>query len=384
MNDRTVHVLYVLTKLELGGAQKVCLSLLDGTQKELSSSLVSGTQGPLVDQAKKYKNVFLLNTLKREASIKNLFEELRAFFHMIRIMRQLKKKYKNVVVHTHSTKAGIMGRWAAFFARVKNRVHTVHGFGFHDHQSRLAWFIHFFLEYVTSFITTHYVCVSQADRAIGIKYFWRFKKRSSIIRAAVNWNKFYQPALVEKGAQKFIFGTVSCFKPQKNLIDLLKAFKQMYTALSEKDRSRVELQIAGDGVEREKLETWITQNNLQQNIILLGWRTDVEKLMRTWNVFTMSSLWEGLPCAVVEARLSKLPVISYRIAGIPEVIVDAKNGFLVDAGDWRTLGTRMRYLVENRSAYDRMSVYQDNLFDFSDDVMIKKHISLYKNLFKNF
>jgi glycosyltransferase involved in cell wall biosynthesis len=357
---------------------------MDGLQHELTTSLISGTQGPLVEQAKKHKNVFLLRSLKREVGIKTLFYELASFYQMIKQMRKLKKKYKNIVVHTHSTKAGLMGRWAAFFARIKKRVHTVHGFGFHEHQSTLGWYTNFLLEYLTNFITTHYVCVSHADQKIGIQYFRKFEKKSSIIRAAVEWDKFYQPALLDKKPKKFIFGTVSCCKPQKNLGDLLMAFKKMHDSLKDENKSRVELQIIGDGTERATLEEWVKKNEMKKKILFLGWQTNVARWMRTWNVFVMSSLWEGLPCSVVEARLSKLPVISYRIAGIPEVITDTKNGFLVDAGNWKTLAQRMQYIIENRSTYDRMSVYQDNLFDFSNAVMIKKHISLYKNLFKIF
>jgi glycosyltransferase involved in cell wall biosynthesis len=374
----------VLTKLELGGAQKVCLSLLEGVNQELSTSLMSGTQGPLVEQANKHKETFLLDSFKREVGIKTLFYELTTFYKMLRRMRKLKKKYQNLVVHTHSTKAGLMGRWAAFFARIKKRVHTVHGFGFHEHQSKIGYFINFILEYITSFITTHYVCVSMVDQNIGKKHLYKFLQKSSIIRAAVDYKRFYQPALLDKSSKKFIFGTVSCCKPQKNLIDLLKAFKEMNNSLSKEHQARIELHIIGDGGERPKLEKWLEEHNMKEKILMLGWQTDVARWMCKWNVFVMSSLWEGLPCAVVEARLSKLPVISYRIAGIPEVITDSKNGFLVDAGDWKTLGQRMQNLVENRATYDRMSVHQDNLFDFSNEVMIKKHISLYKNLFKNF
>ena len=159
-----MHIVYILTKLELGGAQKVCLSLLQGVKNTThSSSLITGDQGELLQEAKKYDNVFLLSSLKREVGITSLLSEIKTFFEIIKILKNLKKKYKTVIVHTHSTKAGILGRWAAFFAGIKKRVHTIHGYGFHDHQPKWQWNLIFSLEYITSLITTKFICVSEQN-----------------------------------------------------------------------------------------------------------------------------------------------------------------------------------------------------------------------------
>ncbi|MBU1007590.1 glycosyltransferase [Candidatus Dependentiae bacterium] len=380
MKKNQPHILYVLTKLELGGAQKVCLTLLKGiTNHNITSSLLSGTEGPLVEQAKKHDSVFLLKSLKREVGIKTIFYEFLAFIQMITHMRKLKKNHPNVIVHTHSTKAGLMGRWAAFFARIKKRVHTVHGFGFHDHQSRIGWYANMILEYITSLITTHYVCVSRCDQNIGNTYFPWFSKKSSVIRAAVDWNRFYQPAKQTK-SDKIIFGTVSCLKPQKNIIDLLKAYKYVCDNLSQDNQNRIHLQIIGDGIQRPLIESWLAKNNLLNKVDLLGWQHNVDQWMRSWDLFVMSSLWEGLPCAIVEARLNNLPVIAYNIAGIPEIIADKKNGFLVPAGNWKLLGNRMKNLVENHTLLQTLSFYNDHLEDFQNSTMIKKHSELYSRM----
>ena len=375
-----VHVLYVLTKLELGGAQKVCLSLLEGlAQYGCQSSLVSGTGGPLVTRAKKHKSVFLIDSFKREIGLVALWSEFKTFIQLIKIMRRLKKQHPRLVVHTHSTKAGILGRWAAFFARVTKRVHTVHGFGFHAFQNKIIWFVIFACEWITALITTHFVCVSHEDKKTGSRLLPGFAKKSSIIRAAVEWDKFYQPARItcmDKHNQ-FIFGSVSCFKPQKNLFDLLNAFKKVQEQLG----NLVRLQIIGNGALRPKLETFIKEHNLNDSIDLLGWRSDVSSWMKSWDVLVMSSLWEGLPCTVIEARLSKLPVISYPIGGIPEVILDGKNGFLSPVGNWHTLASRMIRIATDKNCYTKLSQYRDQLDDFKDGIMIKQHTSLYKQLF---
>jgi glycosyltransferase involved in cell wall biosynthesis len=383
--NKQPHVLYVLTKLELGGAQKICLSLLKGVQqKGITSGLISGTEGVLVDEAKKHNSVYLnsvylIDSLKREVGLRSIVLELKTFFRMISYMKKLKQKTE-LVVHTHSTKAGIFGRWAAFFAGVKTRIHTVHGFGFHEYQKKVPWVIHYLFELFVSFITTHYVCVSKLDVETGKKLIPRFGKKSSIIRAAVSWDSFYLPAvkLEQKNKKQFLFGTVSCFKPQKNLFDLLRAFHCLHTGLPFEKKDSVVLQIIGDGALRGQIEEWIAKHNMQKNILLLGWQDNVASFLKTWDAFVMSSLWEGLPCSIVEARLSKLPVVSYNIGGVSEVIKNGENGFLIKPGDWKALAWRMEQLLLDEQLYGAMSANKEDLNDFNDKVMIEKHINLYK------
>ncbi|MBD3272778.1 glycosyltransferase [Candidatus Dependentiae bacterium] len=381
---KKVNVLYIITKLELGGAQKVCISLIKGIKKLGGfAGLVSGDKGPLVKDVQNLNSVFLLKDFKREIGFKNLFKDIKLFFKLIVLIRKIKKKYPDLIIHTHSTKAGIVGRWAGFFAGVKKRVHTVHGFGFHEHQNKLSWLFIYLMEFFTAFITTHYICVSAYDVDIGSRLLPFFKKNNSLIRAAVEYDKFYIPAKSVKpfSDAKFILGTVSCFKPQKNLIDLLKAFKKIINDLSLK-KDKLILQMIGDGILREDLKKWVDQNNLQNNVEFLGWQSDVSKWIKNWNLFVMSSLWEGLPCAIVEARLSRLPVVAYNISGIPEVIINNKNGFLVKPGDWKTLAEKIKFFILNEKDYIKISNHNDDLFDFHEKNMIKNHVSLYRGLFR--
>lgn len=400
------NVLYIITKLELGGAQKVCLSLLKGIKDNGGfAGLVSGDQGALVKEVQNLDSVFLLKDFKREIGLKNLFKDIKLFFQLIKLIRKIKKKYPDLIVHTHSTKAGILGRWAALFAGIKKRVHTVHGFGFHEHQNKIEWLFIYLMEFFTAFITTHYVCVSKYDANTGSKLLPFFEKRYSIIRAAVEYDKFFIPAksISNFDEGKFIIGTVSCFKPQKNLIDLLRAFKKVINDLTEKSEKHTRpshkasagtasvkifnvkeqfiLQIIGDGILRKELQSWVVKNNLQNNVEFLGWQSNVASWIKTWNLFAMSSLWEGLPCAIIEARLSRLPVVAYRISGIPEVIINNKNGFLVKPGDWEMLAEKIKFFILNQKDYLEISNYNDPLLDFHENSMIKNHIILYKSLF---
>ncbi|MBL4587836.1 glycosyltransferase [Candidatus Babeliales bacterium] len=225
------RVVYIITKLELGGAQKVCLALHQDLKKnKMVSTLISGKEGALVQEAGKSDHVILLEDFKREVGFGLFLYELRAFWNLYKVLRSIVKKHPDIIVHTHSTKAGIMGRWAAFFARVKYRIHTVHGFGFHDYQPWHTWYMIFIFEWITSLITSHFVCVSEKDKAVGSKKLPFFARKSSIIRAAVDDEK-YQMAKKSSNkwheGTKIVIGTIACFKPQKNMIDLLRSFYKL-------------------------------------------------------------------------------------------------------------------------------------------------------------
>lgn len=372
------HVVYIITKLELGGAQKVCLSLFNGMEQTgYSTTLISSSTGKLVDTIIDRKNVILLNSFAREVSLLSVWKEIRCFFQLIKVLRQIKKKYTNVIVHTHSSKAGILGRWAAFFAGIKKRIHTIHGFAFHQHQSFIIWLLCYLPELLTSFITTHYICVSSADVKSGIQLFPRFSHKHSIIRAAVG-EQFYIPAKVSRRADKnepFIFGTISCFKPQKNLFDILRAFKSVY-----EHNNNARLEIIGDGILRDHITNWIGQHNIKPVVTLHGWQNNVAPIMSTWHTFVLSSLWEGLPCAIVEARLLHLPVISYDTGGIHDIIEHNKNGLLYNQKDWPALATGMQRIMKNKKLYTKLQSYQENLDDFNNTQMIQNHITLYKQM----
>lgn len=378
MKKKEIHVVYVITKLELGGAQKVCLSLLDGLRKShVDSFLISGTEGTLAPTVEKKEHVFLLDTFKREVSPLWIFKEVKNFFNLIKLIRKLKKTHDNLIIHTHSTKAGLLGRWAGLFARAPYRLHTVHGFGFHPYQSTIAWLINYALELMTSFVTTHYVCVSSYDVQTACKLIPRFKNKHSIIRAAID-DVSFQGAISDKSHNKpFIIGTIACFKKQKNLFDLLKAFQYAYT-----HNSHLKLEVIGDGNLRPHIETWIKKNQLESAITLHGWVHDVPKKLTSWHAFALSSLWEGLPCAIIEARIAQLPVLAYDTGGIKDVIFENQNGMLFKPSNWQSLGEGIVTLSFDPELYKKLSSHQDDLTDFSKQTMIDQHILLYQQLHK--
>lgn len=376
---RSIHVVHIITKLELGGAQKVCLTLVNELKKRgINTFLVSGKEGLLVRWAQEHTQLILLDELYRE--IGGIRREIICFFKLCSTLHQLRKKHPNLIVHTHSTKAGLLGRWAAFCAGAKHRIHTIHGYGFNNYQPLLIRYGIILCEWITSLITTHFICVSSEDVKEGIKLFPGFINRHSIIRAAIDYTKFYQPnrTIADFSHNRpFVIGTISCFKKQKNLFDLLHAFKWAYV-----QDNTLRLEIIGDGALRNDILDWINQYRLNEVITLHGWQHDVLPFMINWHCFVLTSLWEGLPCSVIEARCLKLPVISYNTGGIPDIIMHEKNGLLCSQRDWLGLAQNIYTLKKQPAVYNALSNYKDNLDDFTSQAMVEQHVQLYTTLSK--
>lgn len=220
------------------------------------------------------------------------------------------------------------------------------------------------------------MCVSSADVHTGVKLFPWFKKKYSIIRAAVDWEKFHNLTCEEKSSsQLFVVGTIACFKKQKNLTDLIKAFHHAY-----QKNNQLRLEIIGDGVLRNHIEQMITAYALADVVRLHGWQKNVASFMLSWNSFVLTSLWEGLPCAIIEARLLKLPVLSYNTGGIGDVIINNKNGFLYNQKDWRSLAEGILAVSTDKELYKNLQNYNEDLSDYNDQIMVSKHIDLYSEL----
>lgn len=382
MSD-AVHVVQIITKLELGGAQKVCLALVRGLGTDrFSTSLVSGVDGELVADAQQHDDVYLMPSLKRSMSLLGWCDELSTFVRLVMYLRKKKEQHRQLIVHTHSSKAGILGRWAAFVAGVALRVHTVHGYGFHDYQPWMVRYGIIAIEWMTSLITTHFICVSRRDRSIGTKLFPGFMHKSSIIRAAVAHDR-YLPARKLHAKHTTadsvcVLGTVACFKPQKNIIELLRAFAHVRTQTT----IPLVLEIIGDGDLRAQIIAFIKAHGLTESVVLHGWSSQVQQHMRRWDVYVSAALWEGLPCAIVEARYMQLPVIAYNVGGISELIFSDHNGYLVRPGQWHMLACAIFALVKDKQKREQLGQYVDDLSTFTIEAMVKKHRQLYVQLLK--
>jgi len=369
-----INLLYVITKLELGGAQKQLLSLIKNLDKEkFNPFLFTAKDGLLVSEALSINGLTLIKSRYLERVLSPLKDTL-ALFEIYRVI----KKNKINIVHTHSSKAGMLGRWAARLAKVKVILHTVHGWSFNDSQ-RLWRTFFIWLERLSAYFTDKLIIVSCHDKQKGLDHHIGREDKYSLIRYGINYTEF---CVKEQNFRKtfglsprdLVVGMVSCFKPQKSPQDFIKLANLIKQILP-----GIKFLLVGDGVLRRKMERLISEFNLQKEIILTGWRRDIPQILSTIDVFVLTSLWEGLPIVVLEAMAAFKPVVATHTGGISDVIIEGRTGFLVAPGDMQELSDKLIPLLKNENLRKQIGKNAKDCLgaDFSLENMVKHTQNLY-------
>ncbi|MGA2775317.1 MAG: glycosyltransferase family 4 protein [Candidatus Omnitrophota bacterium] len=373
-----IKVLYIITKLELGGAQKQLLSLAAALDKDkFSPYLFTAASGLLVSEASAIKGLHthLSTFLERPLNpIKDLF----AFFEIHRFI----KKNKINIVHTHSSKAGIIGRLAARLAGVKVIIHTVHGWSFNDFQAPLIRRFYILLEKLCANFSSKIIVVSQWDKCRGLKENIGKENQYAPISYGINYEEFQEKSRVLRKdfgvlPSDILVGMVACFKQQKAPQD----FIELANLVTDKIKN-VKFILAGDGVLRASLQKLIFRYRLQDKVILAGWHRDIPQVLSALDIFVLTSLWEGFPITVLEAMASGKAVVVTHTGGIAELIKDGENGFLVRPKETEKMVEKIIRLVNNadlrRIMGEEARLSVTGSFSFS--AMITAHQSLYLKL----
>lgn len=373
-----IKVCFTITKLELGGAQKVALYVAENLDKKTYDEfLITGSGGILDDEAAAKFKVYKLANFVREVSP---LKDLAALWRIFRILR----KEKPDIIHTHSSKAGILGRIAAKFAGIKVVVHTIHGYGFNETQRLPVKYMYVWIEKFCALLTDKLIAVANEDIQKGLKYKIAKKEKFALIRAGID-TAFYKNYIVNPDFRKTldssetkIIATIGPFKPQKNLGDFVKAAAKVCQS-----QNNVKFFIAGDGEGRPKLEKLISELNLRDKVILLGWRTDIADILYACDIFVMTSLWEGLPRTILEAMCCGKPVIANAVDGVKEIIDEEKTGFKVEPYNFGYTADKIVYLLQNPDVLKSMGKAAKESIgeEFDINHMVKLHDLLYKQLF---
>ncbi len=390
-----IKVCHIITKLELGGAQQNTLYTIGHLDRQtFQPLLITGSEGLLIEEANQQKDVakHYLPELMREI---RPWHDARALYHIIRILRRerLQDPQTPLIVHTHSSKAGILGRWAAKIAGCDRIVHSIHGFGFHPYQRRLKRWLFIALEWLTSWITDHFIAVSSENLETGVRLRLFTRDQAHLIRSGIDIERFRSDASEETPEEQQqrrtrvlhslhiplhtpLIVMVACFKPQKAPLDFIRVIKIVSETFP-----RVHAIMLGDGILRPQIEALIAKLQLQETISLLGWRNDVAALLPLCRLFVLTSLWEGLPRVCPQAMAAGLPIVATRVNGIPEAVEDGVNGFLVAPGDVKGLAQKVVYLLQNPEKASEMGDSgRQRVQEFDIRRMVQQQEELYHSL----
>lgn len=348
-----IKVAHIITMLELGGAQQNTIHTIEHLERtKYEPILISGPGGILDQEVRNNPQIrcFFIPYLIRP--ICPLSDTL-AFISLYRLL----KSEKVDLVHTHSSKAGILGRWAAHFAKVPKIMHTYHGFGFNDYQKWWVRKIVIWLERVTARVTDKLVAVSNENIRKGLANKIGKEGQYIVIHSGIKIKAFSEVSVdtdekrreigIEKNEQ--VIGMIACFKPQKAPLNFIRLAERVCSICPQ-----AKFVLVGDGELRPKIEKLIAELNLNTRVVLTGWRRDIPQLIHIFDILVLTSLWEGLPRVFLEAWASGKPIVATNVDGAKEAIIDGVNGFLVEPDDLNRLAERVVWLIKNRDSAQKM------------------------------
>ena len=353
-----MRVTHVITRLIVGGAQENTIASVLGLRQkpDLQVDLISGP------------------SFGREGSLESCFagmpEALSIVPELVRpihpwkdwlAVRHLARRFlaeRPVIVHTHSGKAGVLGRLAAARAGVPVIIHTIHGPSFGAFQGALANAIFRSAEVRAARVTTHFVTVADAMRdqylAAGIGRPGQYTRVFSGFPLEPYLNTTTNPALRARwglAPSDLVIGKIArLFK--------LKGHEDLFRAAPEIIRRHPETRflLVGDGPWRGRFEAQVRDAGLARNFVFTGLvpPAEIPRLIGIMDVLAHLSLREGLPRALPQALAGARPVVAYDCDGAREVCRDNETGFLVQPGDLPTLIRRLGELADNPTLRERL------------------------------
>ena len=370
-----MKILHVITRLIHGGAQRnTMMCAAEQARRGHAVTLVTGPEaGPegslLEEAAQDPYRLIVLPDLVRDPSPTR---DLRALFELWKLMGD----HEFQVVHTHTSKAGILGRWAAALRRIPAVVHTPHGHVFHGYFS--SWKTRFFreIERLTARVTHRIVALTEGDLRDHLQEGIAPADRFVIIPSGVSLERYRRPLETASGGQDLTIGFVARLVEIKGVLDLLEAMTLVVARFP-----RARLVLVGDGPLRETVLERIQDLDLASHVELPGRLEDPAPALRSFDLFVLPSHNEGMGRAAVEAMAAGLPVVATCVGGLPDVVVEGETGLLVPPREPEALAEALARLLEDPDLRDRMGrAGQVRAEEFSDQVMFERLEALYSEI----
>jgi glycosyltransferase involved in cell wall biosynthesis len=329
-----VKSVQIITRLIVGGAQRIVIETAAelrarGEDAEIWCGQQEGPEGSLAEETRSRGiPIVIVPDLVKQVSP---HRDAAAARWLTRRLRESRPE----IVHTHSSKAGILGRFAARAARVPRVFHTIHGWGFSERTPLPARIAFVLAERAAAGRADRLIAVSDAVVAEGIRNGVGRRESYVTIRPGIDTTPFADlEAIRERGRvlrgtlgippAALVAGTVTRLSPQKDPLRILRAARE---------HAALHWLIVGDGPLRGALEREIRRENLDGRVHLAGLRQDVAACLAALDIFILTSLWEGLPLTVLEAKCAGLPVVAARVGGVTEVLPPPPAGWSFSVRD---------------------------------------------------
>jgi len=421
------HIAIIITRMIPGGASKIVRQIIQGAKdKQISTTqyqftLFTGTEDideVLICEMEKYCNI-----IKIPAMIRNIapFKDFNAYKHLLCELR----KGDFDIVHTHTSKAGFIGRLAAATAKIPIIIHSPHG-TIYTTDSNIEGVPRFsfgkkILQMAERFAgkqTTILTTLSQHEKDICINLKLSKKENTVVIPNGINCAYF---ALTDqdkiRAGKQFgldkkdtVIISIGRLSPEKGHAILIEAFAEINKILITNNKNNknnkslkktyhspehLKLIIIGDGPEKENLIQQTkklnldystpekqtknqNKNTLKHKVTFAGHCCDIRKYLAIADIVVIPSLYEGFGIAIIEAMAAARPVIASNVGGIPEIITNNKNGFLVQSGSSCQITEKILHILTNHKQLKKIAkAAQKRAADFSEKNMLQLYFELY-------
>lgn len=398
---RKIKILRIIARLNIGGPAIHTILLAEGLDKDRFESLlvcgeISKDEGDMSYYARQ-KNVepYFIPELKREL---NIFNDIAAFKKIYRLIQSEEPD----IIHTHTAKAGSLGRSAAILYNFVNilkgkrvkLIHTFHGHVFEGYFGRLKTFLFIIIERILGFFTYKIITVSESVKKELIFFDITKESKIEVIPLGFELDRFLN-ILPKDDNSVLSVGIVGRLIPIKNhRLFLQAAAKVIKRGVS----ANLRFKVIGDGQLRQELEGFSRQLGIEAQVDFLGWRKDLVKVYSDLDAVVLTSINEGTPVSLIEAMASAKPVIATDVGGVKDLFFKAgdynmqsqagikvyDNGILCESGNISGVAEALRLLLDNARLRKTMGENGRGFVRgrFSKERLIKDIELLYNNSLK--
>ena len=390
-----INVMHIITRLDMGGSaqntldtcrrldhKKYAVTLIHGLSHESEMTAEEQAQvGRRVEEARRQGvRIVSMASLVRRVHV---FKDMHALLQIRRKIRPIKP----AIVHTHTSKAGLLGRVAAWLEAVPIIIQTPHGHVFYGHFGPVTSQFYLLLERLAAAITDRLVALTEQERSDYVKYKVVPESKLTTIHSGVDVQRFQRPTDPKTFSENLpvippgrtVIGFVGWLLPIKGVDILLQAM----TTVCQSAPQAI-LLLVGKGQLEAKMKSEVKRLNLTANVQFMGWRNDIEHILPQFDIFVLPSLNEGMGRVLVEAMAAARPIVASNTGGIPDLVKHQMNGLLVPPGDPRALAEALLQLIRHPDAARRMGQAGHRLADrFSVEEMVDRIERMYAELLLN-
>ena len=382
-------ILYIVTQTKWGGAQKYVLELAEYFNKNNEVHIAFGETKDINQQFIDKCEELNIKTIPIQYLVRNI-DIGKDYLTIPDLVKLFNKEHYNLI-HLNSSKAGLLGSLASNMYKMNPTntrlrvIYTAHGFVFNEPLSKIKKKLFKISEKISTGIQSAIITVSDYDKQTALDNKICPEYKMFTIHNGIDINKY--KFLEKKEALKELkldtkykyFGTIASFYKTKGyiyLVETIKSLKQKKHYLLNNHK----FIFIGSGPEQENIEKLIKEYNLEEYIKIIPPKNNDWKYLKAFNYFILPSVKEGLPYTILEAGLAKLPILTTKVGGIPEILEDKKTGIIVTPGNPISLLQGIKEIIIQGPDLIEKN-YQNIKENFNLKKTLEKTEELYNKLF---